>query len=424
MARRPKIYPGKVDRSKRRSPSYNFHLKQRPYQIQPFFCAPVMPGDSLDVMRWKATSVTDPLKQRLTGWWQEWHFFYVRVRDMFPDGATDVKSIFTDTTLNLAALYSAPDPKYFHAYGVNWAKEATRLIVENYFRAEYEAPDDAVIEGMWAQTIGTDNLLDSAVMASELVGDAEVQVDVADGTLELSKLEKAQRTFELLQMGALTPMDYNDFLRTYGISLPSEEQIGKPKYLETIRNWQMPVNHIDEATGAATTACYWKTSEAHRKHFFSKEPGFLIGLTTFRPKVYLENQIGSMAGTMDSLMEWLPAVLRDDPATSQVVLPAAQGPLKGFTGDYVIDIRDLLVYGEQFTNFDVSAADGAWIDLPKQVGTGDGTGMLKRYPTVADAKAPFLNAGAEFIETDGRIDLGLSGAIDDSGTPPVSRLSV
>lgn len=419
-----KLFPGRVNRSKTRVPSYNFHLKQRPYQIQPFFIAPVLPGDSVNSLLWKATSVTDPLKQRLTGWWQEWHLFYVRVRDLFPDNDTDVKEIFTDPALNLSALYSAADPKYFHAYGVNWAKEATRLIVENYFRADDEAPDDAVIDAMWAQSIGTDNLLDSAILESQLVGESEVQVDVADGTLELSKLEKAQRTFELLKMGALTDMDYNDFLRTYGIRLPSEEQIGKPKHLRTIRNWQMPVNHIDEATGKATTACYWKTSEDHRKNFFVKEPGFLIGLTTFRPKVYLENQIGSLTGTMDTVMEWLPAVMRDDPTSSQIVLPAAQGPLKGFTGNYVIDLRDLLVYGEQFTNFDVTSGDGAWIDLPKQVGAGAGTGILKRYPTLADAKVPFLSETAESIETDGRLDITISGAVDDSGTPPVSRLSV
>lgn len=414
----PRIFPGRVTQTKLRKPTFDIRLKkQRPYQLQPFCIVPVLPGETVDKWMWTMNTVSDPVKNKLSGWHQEFNLFYVRLRDLFP--ASDVKAIFTDPEANLSALYSAADPKYFHAYGVNYAKEAVRLIVENYFRADDESPDDAVIDGLWAQSIGTDNWLDSALIASDLA-EADVQVDVADGTLELSALERAQRTYEMLMLGQLTDMDYNDFLRTYGIRLPSEEQEGKPKHLRTIRNWQMPVNHINETTGAATTAVYFKTQESHDKNLFVKEPGFLIGLVSYKPKVYLQNQKGSVTGIMDSLLEWLPAVLRDDPRSSMITLTPGTGPLSGQTGNYAFDLRDLLLYGEQFTNIDPIAANMATVALPSAT-------LQKRYPSLVDAQSLFVDAApagtAQFLETDGKLDVQIRGAIHDT-TPAVSRLSV
>lgn len=413
----PRIFPGQVTQTAIRKPNMPIHLKNRPYQLQPFCILPVLPGESVDEWMWKMNTVSDPINNRLMGWHQEFNLFYVRLRDLFP--ATDVKAIFTNPELNLSAIYSAPDPKYFHYYGVNYAKEAMRLIVEHYFRADDESPDDAVIDGLWAQTIGTDNWLDSAIPAADLT-EEDVQVDVTDGTLELSALERAQRTYELLKMGALTDMDYPDFLKTYGIRLPSEEQEGKPKHLRTIRNWQMPVNHIDETTGAATTAVYWKTDERHDKNLFVKEPGFLIGVVSYKPKAYLQFQKGSLTGIMDSLLEWLPAVMRSDPHSSMITLAPNTGPLSNQSANYSLDLRDLFLYGEQFTNLDPASANMNVVALPA-------ADMQKRYPSLVDAQSVFVDGGAEgtaqFLETDGMLTVQIRGAIQDH-TPSVQRLSV
>lgn len=420
MVRR--IFPSRPNRSAMRKPDINYHLKMRPYQIQPFFCHPVLPGERLNNVLWKSNAVSDPVANRLMGWWMEHHLFYVRFRDLFP--ANDIKSIFTDPTQNLATLYSAADAKYFHKYGVNWAKEATRLVVENYFRAESEDAATYMVDGMFAASVGTDNLLDSTMMAAALMDQVDVEVDDdGDGVIMMSEIERAQRLYEELKVGGFTDMDYNDFLRTYGIRLPSEEQEGKPKHLRTIKNWQMPVNHIDESTGAATTAMYWKTEERHDKDFMVKEPGFLIGFIVFKPKVLLANQTGSLIGIMDTLREWLPAVLRDDPTSSMIILPDGGGPF-AITGEVAQDLKDLLVYGEQFTNIAPVAGNMNVVALPKVV-SGE---LQKRYPDLTDAKSVFKNASGENeateIEIDGKLQLSLSTAIRDDGTPPISRLAV
>ena len=64
-----------------RHPKHTFHLFTRPYQIQPFLIAPVLAGETMKNLLLQARVVTDPVQNRLIGWWQEYYFFYVKARD-------------------------------------------------------------------------------------------------------------------------------------------------------------------------------------------------------------------------------------------------------------------------------------------------------------------------------------------------------
>ena len=123
-------------------------------------------------------------------------------------------------------------------------------------------------------------------------------------------------------------------------------------------------------------------------------------------------------------MEWLPAVLRDDPTSSLMEYGAATGPLSGLGAGYMIDLRDALVYGEQFVNNALVRGNMNVVDLPR----ASGGKLLKRYPLLTDAQSVFVDdapAGtAQFLETDGVMDVNLSTFVADEGTPPVARLSV
>ena len=120
-------------------------------------------------------------------------------------------------------------------------------------------------------------------------------------------------------------------------------------------------------------------------------------------------------------MEWLPAIMRDDPHSSLIKLEAGQGPLTGQTKAYALDLRDLFLYGEDFSNYALAAVDNA-IAMPR-----DGLGLGKRYPVLTDAQGVFFDGGGagtkQFLEEDGRIDLRIATALVDT-TPPVSRLAV
>ena len=115
------------------------------------------------------------------------------------------------------------------------------------------------------------------------------------------------------------------------------------------------------------------------------------------------------------------AIMRDDPHSSLIKLEAAQGPLSGQTEAYAFDLRDLFLYGEDFSNRVLTASENA-VAMPR-----DGLGLGKRYPVLTDAQGLFFDgAGAgtkQFIEEDGRIDLRIATALVDT-TPSVSRLAV
>lgn len=404
----PMIRRQRTNQRRLRTPTVNFHLKTKPWQIQPFCIFPVIPGETMKNVLWKSRVVSDPVKSRLIGWHKEYFLFYVRFRDLVD--SDDFREMFTDPDANLSAYHSAADPKYFHKYGVNYCKLGVERIVEHYFRADDEAPGDCVIDGMYGASITNDNWLDSALPAGAYAA-MDQNVDINDdGEIMASEVDKAMRLWNHLRANGMTDATYEDFLRSYGVSVPAAELEQKPWLLRHVREWQMPSNTIVPETGAATTAVTWSIDERADKDRFIKEPGFVIGVTIARPKVYLSPQTGSVTGIMDTAHEWLPAIFRDDPYSSLLEVAAASGPLTGQTAGYVFDLKDLFLYGEQFTNYSPDAAMNA-IALPAD-------GMQKRYPTEAMADALFAATEKTEIEEDGRIDITFSTQVEDTTPQP------
>ena len=64
-----------------RRPQHTFQLRHRPWEIQPFMLAPVLPGETMQNLLLQARVVTDPIKNPLIGWWCEHYVFYVKHRD-------------------------------------------------------------------------------------------------------------------------------------------------------------------------------------------------------------------------------------------------------------------------------------------------------------------------------------------------------
>ena len=86
---------------------------------------------------------------------------------------------------------------------------------------------------------------------------------------------------------------------------------------------------------------------------------------------------------------------------------AATGPLSGLGAGYMIDLRDALVYGEQFVNHALVDDNMNVVNLPKAVAGK----LLKRYPALADVQSVFVDdvaAGTkQYLETDGVMDVNL-----------------
>jgi hypothetical protein len=393
-----------------RRPRHTHQLRQRPWQIQPFMIAPVLPGETLKNLQLQSRTVTDPIKNPLIGWWLEYYYFYVKHRDL---NERDTLMNMVLTNASTAALNAAADVPTYHAAGMpNYVNLCLTRIVETYFRNEGEAVLAGQIDTLPAASIASDTWLDSVKAAStNPAADSELPGTMDDPTI-LTGFSAHYTQWEFMKQEKLTDLTYEDFLKSYGVrgeavAVTVDEH--KPELVRYIRDWTYPTNTVNAATGVPASACSWATAERADKDRFFAEPGFLVGLTVARPKVYLSKTKGSGADMMFDAYGWLPAVLKEDPYTSLRQFANTAGPLAGNVTDaagYWVDLRDLFMYGDQFVNFALTATDAGLVALPT-------VALQKRYPIAADADGLFADVAKNKINSDGVTQLAILGRLSD-----------
>ena len=381
--RSPVLKPvGRVGRRHRR-PSHPFQVRHMPWQIQPFLIAPVLPGETLKNILMQSRVVTDPIKNGLVGWWIEYHFFYVKHRDL--DNRDLFTQMMTDPTVNTDSLNSAANPLTYHyAASIDWVKLCLNRVVATYFRDEDEISTAYEIAGLPIAQIGVNSWADSLVPEDAWGAAQDVALPIGgDAQITASEIDKTMQMYEFLRANNLTDASYEDYLATFGIRTPPAES-HRPELIRSIREWQYPVNHVDPTTGAPTSAVSWAVAERADKDRFFREPGFIFGVTIARPKVYYSKQSGSLTSVMKDAISWLPAILSDDPYTSVKPFAAGANPLPASTDGYWVDIKDLLLYGEQFVNFALADPAANLVGLPAN------NIANKRYPVAADVNGLFV----------------------------------
>lgn len=384
-----------------RRPSHTFQLRTRPWQIQPFLLAPVLPGETLNNALLQARVVTDPIKNSLIGWWNEYYLFYVKHRDLAE--REELTEMMLDPAWTSANIdHPTGDTDFYHGGGtgnINWSILCLRRVVEEYFRNEGEAWDafkigDLPLASAFGQT-AFDSLTDTTVMPEG------TDIDTADVVIP-EALEGAWRMWQYQRMNQLTSMDYEDFLQTYGVK-PKKEELHKPELIRMVRDWSYPTNTIDPTDGSASAAVSWAMAERADKDRFFREPGFIFGVTVARPKVYMGKQSGSVANIMNTAFNWLPAVMKEDVYSSLKEVAADSGVLPDTTNGYWLDIRDLLLYGDQFINFALTETNAGLVALPT-------AGLQARYATATDADGLFASASPlNQIRQDGIVSLNILG---------------
>lgn len=393
-----------------RRPTHHFNLQTRPYGIYPFMIAPVVPGESLENMLCQARVITDPVLSRLTGWWKEYYWFYVKHRDL--DDSASFQSMMLDAEYDISALYGAASViHYHHAGGINWVEKCLKRVTEEFFRNHGEAWNNVTIE-TGIPAAGFDNLrwLDSLVPASAMDAPDDYEVTIGvDDKIAASEMEAAMRSWDFYRRNLLTEMTYEDFLASYGVRVAAVEE-NKPELLRYVRDWKYPVSAIDATDGSAANAVTWSIAERADKKRFFKEPGFIFGVTISRPKLYFGLQNAGLISSMTRAFDWLPAVMRDDVQSSlKQITSGANGPLSSWTGNYWVDVRDLFLYGDQFVNWSmVSDTSGQSVAMPTAAG-------VKEYPTAAMVDALFADAtNADKIREDGVVSLNVLGTQVDA----------
>lgn len=420
---------------RQRRPQHRFNIKFLPFQLQPFMIAPVLPGETLKNLMIQAQTWSTPLSagaMKNVGWWNEYNFFYVKHRDLMGyeqdvDGlGKDLIDMFVTGETLVPHVTPAGDAKtYTPPGGVNFTQEALKRIVEEYFRDEGEAWNDHMIGGLPAVKIygkGQSDWTEKLTLEDEYE-DRRVELDVdQDGKITVDEVNRAYVEWAAMKDAGLMDMDYEDWMRTYGVrsTLPNVDRVDHhvPEDIAHFREFSYPTNTVEPTTGLPATAVGWRVATRTNKSFAFPEPGWLIGLCTVRPKVYLGAQKGSVASMMVTRESWLPAVLNDQLDVSHLLLPHDVGPLAGlFSGNeevdpenYWLDLRDLLNHGDQFVNY-APGSLAPFVALPN-------ADANRRYATDADV-ARFFHTGEGMpdpgFESDGVVSLTILGRQTERG---------
>lgn len=382
-----------LGRRQTRRPQHPFNLVTKPYQIQPCAIAPVLPGETLDHCLLQSQVWSDPLATGMKniGWWCEYWGFYVRHSALSGweanTGTGLGEKLIQMMTLNssLAAFQNASGNAWSYCYpgAIDYVLECTKQCVGAFFRDEGEQWDVVLVDNVPLAQIygaGRSDAFDKLTLAANYQ-DRSVAMPT-----DVGQLDDAIVQWMSLRDAGLVSMDYDDWMKTYGssgapIEAPDSPRFHRPELLFHDRDFTYPTNTVEPTTGVPVTAAGWRRAVESRKRFFFDQPGWIIVFNCVRPKVYLGNQQGSVAGAMQAQSDWLPAVLNNhhDIGHKQFTDPGVggTGPLSNvMTANYYIDIRDLLNYGDQFVNY-ATPASGAtgvpFVALPAATAS-------RRYP--------------------------------------------
>lgn len=412
---------------KARRPDHEFQLRHRPFQLQPFMVAPVLPGDTLENQLLQASALTDPIKSPLLGWWLDHFVFYVPFRAMDAI-SSHLQTMVLDPAfgeLNAAADVAAGAAWYHYQTGdPSWAYHATKAVVEEFFRNDGEdwltgaEIDDVPQIGLMKPKALESMVLDSAStepdkLPGDHAQDLDSQLDHALGNLA-TDFAGHYDAYQALVAAKMVDVTYEDFLASYGVRVPhkpSDEP--SPELLMHNREWKKPSRAVDETDGSIASAVSWNVAARRDKRFMFKEPGVILGLTCASPKVYLSKQVQAVIDSMKTALDWMPAVLADQAFTSLKLFTsngsnAGNGPL-GFqpSADYWIDLRDLMVNGDQFVNFALTETDAGLVALPS-------TALGTRFVSDTDVDNLFSAASpANKIRQDGVCRLSFRSRVVD-----------
>lgn len=416
-----------------RRPQHSFSVKAKPYEICPICIAPVLPGETIQNLLWQDRVVSDPIKSSLTGWWQEYYYFYVPLPhfrhsalNIDNDGLLQLMMLDPSTDVSELKAAAISEPLYTFKGGMDYVYYCLESVIAEHFRTEDDFDTTPIDKypGIYSdQNNPFNSLIDDGVLRedTDVPGD-QTSVEHALDAEQLGMTAEYQH-WQMLQDQGLVDVTYETWLKTYGVSGVADEnaaptqddyalelQKGQGDYriepLRYVRKWTYPTNHIDPTNGTPTSAVSWSIAERSDKKRFFKYPGFVFGVAVTRPKVYLGAQKGALVGLLDDWKSWMPATLLDQSFSSmkKIVDSATDGPLLNQTGDMWLDLRDLFIYGDQFVNHTDSLLVNS-LALPGDV-VADAANTRKVTEAMVDALFVGDTTKA-FIKHDGKVSLDI-----------------
>lgn len=336
----------------------------------------MLAGDTIMSSALRGRFISQPMKHPITGGWLEfWHAF-VPMRVI---GRTATVNDIAPSTTGLT--YAADEPRFFGKTGqLDHIKAAYLKVVADYFtQTGVTVPTlDGVSQLPIMGTDWAENLMVRPASGNPTVW------PVQGVTEELTGLDL--ETERLL----LESADYRSFTQQFGVKDPEVDN--RSKIARYWRQWSLPQNVIDPASGAPRSAFFFETALQMEKPFKANEHGISLILASFRPVMFKRLSDSSIVGRMNGLKDWLPP----RGAGAWQPIQGNDSVFKtgfGLVGDNLVyDRSDVFARGEYQVN--CLDADTPFPVPRSAVGSATGTVAVTRgyYATSAEIDAMFVSA--------------------------------
>lgn len=326
---------------KNRTPNFPVAGTVKPFGLYPIFAHPVLPGETLQSMSFKHRTLSMPIKNPLVGCWAEHWLVYVKFTDLDRDLG---QSFINDTTSSSAWDASADSARYFTKTGqVDWIRKCTERVHDAYFVNDDETPQ--TIDGVRKCKLNNASWYQNMIFKP---------ADDAVPTIDGQDMYQHLQGWMMLQQAQMTELTYEKYLETYGVS-SVRKNVGDPEILRFSRSWTQPTNTVEPTTGSPSSAWAWSDQIKMDKAKRFDEPGFVVMLACYRPKMFQENLPYSMIGNLWGFSDWYPSYNLEDPTAGVKTLLSTDPVFSAAAQDVGVeellyDHRDLLSHGEQFVN--------------------------------------------------------------------------
>jgi len=396
-----------------RKPTHTYSVESEAFQIQPHFIAPVLPGETLVSLSDQSRAVSDPVLNKITGWWLEKSYFYVAHSKSKERAA--LTAMHVDYDKDMSGSHSAAEVKFYHtADTIDFVGDCLQSVVGAWYRDEDETWNSPAIDNVPLARLSRRNFMNS-LMTETAYEALDVPIPQDAGSpfqADARETQEALTEWEFTSKVEREDWNYEDYLRDQGVKVPDTVAAsasigafaGTPERLMTQIEWSFPTNTVAD-DGTVTSAVIWSPKVRIKEKFFN-EPGFIFGVTVVRPKVYFIGQTSTATSLLDTAAAWLPALLEDNPDGSVRRRATGLAPYTGFSAANVIDVKDLYLHGEQFVNHTIAAADNG-INIPEADGD-------RSYPVVADLDALYVSASLNKIRMDGRVSLRIRSHVKET----------
>lgn len=383
-----------------RRPQHQFYAHFLPMDLQPVAFVPVLPGETLKNILFQARVMTTPLVNRITGWWIETYWFYVRASILDKVAAS---MNFAPSMIDLGQTLGVEAADLTQFGSKNGDSRAARYAyiacVNEFFRDDDEAISSAttsLVQARLRQPGWWDSILPKSYLDTISGGIADDVIgDTVSGALDqVGEVARALETYRMLREMGVTNLEYDDWLRSFGVSIaaPTEERVELLRYT---KEWQYPSStvNVDATTQRVSAVASWSLTERADKDRYFREPGLLVAMVLARPKVYHDRQ-QSGVGHLLTAVDWqTPFGGLDGYERYRDVL--------GMTG-YQFDSRDLFIHGDQYRY----AVRGTAV--PAYAWPSDGK---HDYLSAAEVNALFTDGASGYVMIEGVASLQVASSV-------------